>query len=265
MCTEYAGTILSKFAIVTSFDQNYIEYSKVMVKTLCENYHEDKELELYCLVPKNLMDMEADYINSIGKYKIKIKFIYSEKFDKADYFVERDQYTKNAWHRLFIGSLFPEIDKVLYLDPDMIFLRDASPLINYKTRGPMAAYIEDDFQSLCQEIYDNEDVVYFSDGVFIADLNYWREHDFESKMIEFAKTKNTRFVDQDAVNFVMHDIVEPLPVNFNFAADKAELYYTVTNPMIVHFSGPVKPWHHDMGGNKYALLWIKVFKSLTSQ
>lgn len=261
---EYVVIILNNFAIVTSFDENYIDYSKVMVKTLCENYHEEKEIPLFCLVPDYLMDQESDYIKSIGDYKIKIRFASSKKFNEADYFIEREQYTKNAWHRLFIGSLFPEIDKVLYLDPDMIFLRDASPLISYKTRGPIAAYIEDDFQSLCLEIYGNQDVVYFSDGVFIADLNYWRENDIEEKLINYAKTRNTKFVDQDAFNFVLHDIVEPLPVNFNFCADKAELYYTVTDPLIVHFSGPKKPWKDDMGGNKYCIKWREKYKLLTS-
>lgn len=262
---EFVETILSNFAVVTSFDQNYIEYSKVMVKTFSNNYNSDDVLNMYCLVPKSLMHMEKEYIESIQVNNLNISFTYSEEFENADYFVERDQYTKNAWHRIFMASMFPQIDKVLYLDPDMIFLRDVDSLINYKTKAPIAAYIEDDFQSLCLEIYGKEDVVYFSDGVFIADLNYWRENDLQSKMIDFAKTRNTRFVDQDAVNFVMHELVEPLPVNFNFCADKAELYYTVTNPMIVHFSGPTKPWHHDMGGNKYALRWQEEFKLLTGK
>ena len=256
---------MSSFIVVTSFDKNYFEYSKVMVKTFADNYTGKEKINFYCLVPKELIPLQQDYRDSIKTDKLNIYFTYSEEFENADYFVEREQYTKNAWHRIFLQSIFPDVDRVLYLDPDMIFLRDVDSLINYKTKAPIAAYIEDDFQSLCLEIYGKEDVVYFSDGVFIADLNYWREHDFQSKMIQFAKTRNTRFVDQDAVNFVMHDVVEPLPVNFNFCADKAELYYTVTNPMIVHFSGPMKPWHHDLGGNPYALRWIEVFESFNAK
>jgi lipopolysaccharide biosynthesis glycosyltransferase len=144
-------------------------------------------------------------------------------------------------------------------------MRDIDPIINYKTRMPIAAYVEDDFQEHCLEIYGNQDMIYFSDGVFIADLDFWRENNFEEQLIAYAKTHNTRFVDQDAVNFVMKDYIEPLPVTFNFFVDKGPLYYSVKDPLIVHFSGPQKPWKDDMGDNKYFLAWKQKFESLTSQ
>lgn len=254
---------MKNFAVVTSFDKNYIEYSKVMINTLSKNYHGKDILQVYCLVPNNLLDEQEGYIKSVYKDNVSIKFISSDKFNKADYFVERDQYTKNAWHRLFMGSLFPDLKKVIYIDPDIIVMRDIKPLLDYKPRGPLAAYIEDDFQGHCLEIYGNQDMVYFSDGVFIADLDYWRENNFEEQLIDYAKTHNTKFVDQDAVNYVMNHIVEPLPVTFNFFVDKQALYYSVESPLLVHFSGPVKPWNSDMDGNKYCEAWQKEYKLLT--
>lgn len=255
---------VNRFAIVTSFDAIYMNYSKVMVQTLCENYHGKTKLNLFCLVPDSLLEKQTEYINSFSCDNINIKFVSSDKFNKADYFVEREQYTKNAWHRIFVGSLFPNLDKILYLDPDIIIMRDIAPVLEYKTWMPIAAYIEDDFQEHCLEVYDNQDMIYFSDGVFIADLNAWREKEFEKKLIQYAKTHNTKFVDQDAINFVMREHVQPLPVTFNFFVDKAELYWTVKDPLIVHFSGPVKPWKEDMLDNKFVDAWRKKYKLLMS-
>lgn len=256
---------MSSLAVVTSFDKNYMEYSKVMIKTLSDNYYGQDTLNVYCLVPLDIMREEAAYIKSIYKKNVSVKFVSSTLFNEANYLVEREQYTKNVWHRIFVGSLLPTIDKIIYIDPDIIVLRDISPLINYNNLSPFSAYIEDDFQGHCLDIYGSQDVVYFNDGVFIADLNYWRENDIEEKLIDYAKKNNTRFVDQDAFNYVMKDIVRPLPVTFNFFVDKLALYYSVEDPLLVHFSGPVKPWNSDMGGNKYCLMWQKEHDLLTSK
>jgi lipopolysaccharide biosynthesis glycosyltransferase len=257
------GDNLSSIAVVTSFDKNYMEYSKVMINTLSKNYHGKDILSVYCLVPHDILNKQDEYIKSVYKNNVSIKFVSSEKFNNAKYLVEREQYTKNVWHRIFAGSLLPDVEKIIYIDPDIIVLRDIEPLINYKNLSPFSAYIEDDFQGHCLDIYGSQDVVYFNDGVFIADLNYWREQDIESKLIDYAKKNNTKFVDQDAFNYVMRDIVRPLPVTFNFFVDKQALYYSVESPLLVHFSGPIKPWNSDMDGNKYCVAWQEEYKLLT--
>ena len=64
----------SKTSIVTSFDEKYFDYAAVMVKSLSNNYHEKNKLNLTCLVPKNLLDRETDFIRLIDSETLEIDF-----------------------------------------------------------------------------------------------------------------------------------------------------------------------------------------------
>ena len=60
--------------IITSFDQNYIEYAAVFIKSLSVNYHEDHIFDLMCLVPQNLLLQEGEFVNKINCEKNLVDF-----------------------------------------------------------------------------------------------------------------------------------------------------------------------------------------------
>jgi lipopolysaccharide biosynthesis glycosyltransferase len=237
--------------IVTSFDSNYMEYSRVAMKSLSDNYHGDIPLDVVCLVPQELLDREKDYRASISKDNLSIRFLVSERFLKLseDGYASGVEYvTSNAYQRIFVGSLFPEYDTAIYIDPDIIVLRDISPLINYSASGNFFAVMETVNNS--RRLFGNSDVPCFNSGVFIANLNFWRANDIESKLVDWiTENPDTQFAEQDSLNAILASYLSALPFSFNFfewiIGNNELMTREFDDPLIVHFAGHHKPWNSD--------------------
>jgi hypothetical protein len=89
--------------------------------------------------------------------------------------------------------------------------------------------------------------------------------DFTQKaMIIIENRRNLEFQDQDVMNLIMRGRFDHLPPTFNvfnellkFGSDLSAF----SEPTIVHFNGPHKPWNSKIG-NKYAVAWIKSFEKV---
>jgi lipopolysaccharide biosynthesis glycosyltransferase len=254
-----------KKVVVTSFDSNYMGYSRVAIKSLGMNYHGDTPLEVVCLVPESIMGLEDDYRMSVAQDNLRIRFMISEKFlklDKDGYARGVQHVTPNAYQRIFIGSLFPEYDFAIYIDPDTIILRDISPLLDYSGSGTFFAVMETVNNS--KRLFNNSDVPCFNSGVFIADLEFWRSNSIEDKLVEWiTHNPDTQFAEQDSLNAILAKHLSPLPFSFNFfdwiIGNNKLMAKEYDDPLIVHFAGYQKPWAGE-STSIYADLWRSVYK-----
>ncbi|MDA9863320.1 hypothetical protein N9C45_04810, partial [Acidimicrobiia bacterium] len=167
------------------------------------------------------------------------------KFTKSGYAFEKENITKNMHHRLFLGSTFSNYDKVIYIDPDTIVLRDVTPLLNYEIYTPISAVVE--YTGMSFRTFNEKDYPYFNNGVFIANLDYWRKENLEDQFVKWIKENGpSECPEQDAMNFVFRNQWAPLPLTFNLLAFKLmedrKLAENYPEPLIVHFVGNYKPW-----------------------
>lgn len=251
--------------IVTSFDENYMGYSRVMAKSLGINYHGEDRLDLICLVPESMIDLQDEYSASVRQSNLNITFrsatqqlsaiIGGETSNLATPYV-----TPHAYQRIFLGSVLPDYDTAIYIDPDTVILRDIDPLLNYKTSRPFLAVVET--VNSGKRVFNDEDRPYFNSGVFIADLNFWRSEEIESQIVSWInKNPNSVYAEQDSLNAILLDYLCPLPFSFNFfewIVDNNKLMAReYDNPLIVHFVGPDKPWGEKQL-SKYGSAWRSV-------
>lgn len=260
-----------KTAIVTSFDKNYIMPSMVSLKSLSDNYHGAEKLDVICLVSPDILDMQDEYVKDLNANNLNVSFRCSPKFLQMieDGNAHSSMYiSSHCNHRIFLGSTLPDYDKAIYLDSDIVVLRDISTLLNYPMRNKLMAIVE--YNSMNVLTFADADRPYFNNGVFIADLNYWRESNAEEKMNEFTKKYGpTTCPEQDAMNYVFIDVWSPLPFAFNsfhyWLAGMPEFAKYNTNPMIVHFVGPDKPWLEGNNSTEWEKKWQLAYISLTGK
>ena len=249
-----------KTVVVTSFDANYLQYSYVFVKTLSENYHGSKKLDLYCLVPEDVLSMESLFVENLGDVSnLNIKFVCSDKFSRfsTNEKVRGSEWiSKNAWHRIFIPSVCNDFDRAIYIDSDTMIMRDIDPLINFDLTNKFAAFIENNFNS-ADRVFGNPDQIYFNAGVFVADLNYWRSLNLEEKIMNDVLDGGvTLMLEQDRLNLAFNNVFQPLPITFNYPAYYEDSWQVaITNPLVVHFFGPNKPWKYSDTTLPLALKW----------
>lgn len=173
-------------------------------------------------------------------------------------FRQKRPLSKAAYYRLLLSSALPEdIDKVLYLDSDILVLRDITPLLKLDIAGYALAATRD--MSTMHEGHRLQlrlpyKQPYFCSGMMLVNLKYWRENNVEPMLIELAKRERTVYYhDQDVLNYAFKGHwfrLSPVwnrfyPVFYpdsHFEND-SDRYVLEHNPYIVHFFNYFKPWN----------------------
>ena len=189
-----------------------------------------------------------------------------------------------AYLRLLLAEILPEdLDRVLYLDGDLLVLEDLSQLFDESLEGHWAAAVPDVAcpymdatqavsnlrqcgpymatyrpVSNYQELGISGEQPYFNSGVLLIDLVEWRNQDLGRKFLHCLATNADSIWcwDQYALNVVLSGRWKVLPLRWNCGGHLYEYLSTDATPLsasesreaydepaIVHFTTKDKPWH----------------------
>jgi lipopolysaccharide biosynthesis glycosyltransferase len=177
--------------------------------------------------------------------------------------------------RLLLPSILKDADRVIYLDCDLIVLRDITALYDtdlldlplaacldfWLTGGPpfappIVGWGVAEWRSFLSEVVrlaDHE--AYFNAGVLVMDLERFRTNGLNHAAEAFLERANykTVYMDQDALNHVINGAFVRLDLRWNVLANRratdADRDSAITaalshsNPWIIHYAGPRKPWN----------------------
>ncbi len=151
-----------------------------------------------------------------------------------------------AYARILIPTLINE-EKVIYLDSDLLVLCDILPLWETDlTNYPMAA-VQDPIVKYLRNDYPYTDNCgnekYFNTGVIVLNLNSWRKHNYQSKLLEIisVEPEKFRYWDQSAMNALFKGNVLFLEQKWNTISSNLNL--KKNDPLIIHFLTKYKPWN----------------------
>ena len=168
---------------------------------------------------------------------------------------------KVTYYRFFIPHLFPEYDKIIFCDPDIIFRGDLSDVfentdlsINYLAAVKSAFVKKKYILSIgCDPL------TYTNGGFQIYNLKAFRENDIERKQIAMINGKYF-YLDQDITNIICKDKITFLSPKYNATQSffehsmlssqsvRMRTLYSEDEineglfPIVHHFNG-VKPWN----------------------
>ena len=117
---------MSNNKIVTVFfacDDNFVKFTMVTVRSMLENASKDYHYNIYIL-NTNIMDRmkkaSFDIVDEYDNATLEFVDVTSYLESISDRLPIRDYYSKTTYYRLFIAEMFPQYDKAIYLDSDMI-------------------------------------------------------------------------------------------------------------------------------------------------
>ncbi len=167
-----------------------------------------------------------------------------------------------TWYRILLPELLPEVDRVLFLDADVVVCAALAELWETDLGG---AYLGAVTNVLPPEYADRPAALglaspelYFNAGVLLMDLALMRRDDCTARLHRFGVEHASELVlrDQDALNAVLAHRRAPLNPRWNVmnvfwwplaetVFDPAVLERARARPAIRHFEGPDenKPWH----------------------
>lgn len=173
------------------------------------------------------------------------------------------KYNVPTFYRISFFYLFPQLDKIIYLDGDTLTFGDLQEMINLEMKDKaLSGFLNCPSTRLEAFGYPGKRL-YICGGVLLMNLKLMRELNSYSLIKEFLfKYKDFNYdKDQDLLNFIYIDKIGVLPVKFGiwaFEYEKhakninnyhpEELRYDMTefldaykNPVIMHMNWP-KPW-----------------------
>jgi lipopolysaccharide biosynthesis glycosyltransferase len=170
---------------------------------------------------------------------------------------------KATWYRIFLPELLPDVDRILYLDSDLIALADLRPLwetdVDDLYLAAATNVLEPHYADRLREAgFDPRS--YFNAGVMLLNLDLMRRDGCSAALRAYGVEHEGDLVlrDQDALNAVLGGRRLALHPRWNcmnayfvfpwsvdaFGAER--LAEALADPAIRHFEGPGsnKPWHY---------------------
>ena len=238
--------------IFFSTDDNYMPYLDVAISSLRQNASKDERYRIIVLNtgldPENIAKVKR---NEQDGFKIDFVDISKSVENIKRHFKNVYHFSIVTYYRLFIASLFPQYDKIIYLDCDLVVLGDISKLYNVELKENILGVVSDQYVSATQEFrtYAKKAIgvdpdTYFNAGVLLISLEQFRKNGIEKKFIELITKYDFDLLDPDQayLNFLCFGKTFILPNGWNKAPTP---FACEGEKNIVHYALYKKPWQYD--------------------
>ena len=249
--------------IIFSIDNNVVIQCGVTITSLLKNAAPDTFYDIFILYNQSKLSLSER--NRLAKAfpdqsRSRLSFVSVDEtvFDSA---MVSGHVTAATYYRLIIPKLFPQFDKVIYSDIDIIFQQDLSELYSCSfPNGELVAATLDlainnlfYFQSSLPLKIGKTEKNYFNAGFLVMNLKLMREDNIVDAFLRLV-SKNYDQHDQDILNIVCDGRVQFLPSLFNFQLNHfANYMWGRTEPDIhfgellkgatLHYTWKNKPWN----------------------
>ncbi len=252
------GVFFMNMNILVTIDANYADVLIKMLRTLAVSNRDS--FDVY-IAHSSLTFTDLTYIQNgvdcdrITLHPIKIA---PELFDGA-HFTKR--ISKETYYRLLLFEyLPPEVDRILYLDPDIAVLNSVKLLYNMEfgdmifagaghTRGVIKA-----FNRLRLDLGMHGD--YINAGVLMIHVENMRRYITADRIFSYISKKGKSLfqADQDVINALFKEkIISVNPCYYNldeatYRRNSLNLSWVRQNTVFVHYNGKNKPWKPNYRG-----------------
>ncbi len=256
--------------ILVTVDSNYIKPLKVMLYSLFSTNNQHR-FHIYLIYSKIKPEEIGDIDEFITKRGHRFSPIAIQGHEFHDAPVVR-HYSDAMYYRLLAFQYLPEtMDRVLYLDPDILVINDIEPLYNLDlsqwlfAAAPHNRLLSKEFNQVRLMEYELEE--YYNSGVLLMNLPLQRKEINEDDIFDFVEKYRNRLIlpDQDVLNYLYSKNIKKLnEVKYNYDAryyryyrlisnGKVDMDYVMRNTVILHFCGKKKPWQANYSGEFHSL------------
>ena len=253
--------------IALSTNNKYISLAYVCMTSILYSKNANTYIMFYLLITKDFIKKNINFLKSLydqyDYFNITFKEI-DTRYDKA--FVSR-YITKETYFRFSLGELIPYLNKIIYLDNDIIVFKDLSNLYNMNFNGKI-------FLGQPTNTYNISKNVFYkiNSGIMLLNLKKMREINVEKKILNsINKREKYDFHDQSLINIYFKEYIGDFPPENHarpYNIDKSMIFnnnsgnlynndyflFSWKYPTIKHYVGQKKPNYLD-SNNKLLEDW----------
>ncbi|MDX2099948.1 MAG: glycosyltransferase family 8 protein [Leptolyngbyaceae cyanobacterium bins.59] len=250
--------------VLFCFDRNYEQHFGVAVTSLILNNAAHLQ-GIYIITDHISPELKAKLEALTQKHKVTFyPYEIDGKKAEVDKFKIFAHVSAAACYRLLIAEILPpDLEKVLYLDSDLVVNGDLSELYNLDVSNYPVAAFGGKVRTTKQRLQLKNDY-YFNSGVLLINLNLWRQQKVGLRAIDIIKNdpESVLLPDQDAINKVVDGNFLLLDKKWNSQVDSYEFQSQVDgDSVIVHYIGSLKPWQGWCMAPEKDLYWSYLKKS----
>ena len=251
-------------------DDNYAPFLGVAIKSMTENLSKDSVCKIHVLTSGLSVFNRAALKRSVsGRSTVEFVDVSEQIKSIASRLHIRDYYTKATYYRFFIADLFPEYDKALYLDCDIVVNGDITELYNTDLGNKLVGAIQEEvmqktnvFGAYVEKVLNIPRSVYFNAGILVMNLAEFRKRDVEGLFIDLlGKRRFDVTQDQDYLNVICYGSTVPIGIEWNKTPFINPAFDHSRAPKLVHYKINWKPWHYS-GVMYEKLFWLYADKTV---
>lgn len=259
--------------LLLTLDENYLLPCKVMLDSFFASNPNESYVTVYLLhsaIPAEKLEELSDFCTGFGAKLVPIA-VDAAFFENAP---TSKRYPKEMYYRLLSPLILPrELERVLYLDPDMLIINPLRPLWELNLYGKtFAAASHTGLTEMANEINNvrlDTAHEYFNSGVMLIDLNAARKLVTAEDVFACVSEHEKELIlpDQDVFNILYGSQTMPVDdVLWNYdvrnyskylirSTGRHDLNWVMQNTAVLHFCGKNKPWHEDYK-NPFGMLYL---------
>jgi lipopolysaccharide biosynthesis glycosyltransferase len=248
--------------IVFAANNSFAPYLTVAIRSLISCASEERVYRIHVLHTELTAENQSK-IAACAAQNVSIECIDIGGLIERDKLYVNYHFTVEIYYRLFIPEVLLNAPKVLYLDSDIIVMRDVSQLYDIDLEGKILGVVHNfsnnNTWKYIQENLGMQPAEYFNSGVLLMDTVKFREERIKKSCMQLlAGPKYFKMMDQDALNIACKRRVLYLDERWNVAwqhmwHSKGSEYMRgsyrafydriMTAPYILHFTTGEKPWN----------------------
>lgn len=249
--------------IALASSDNFTPYLSVTIQSVIANANKERKYNIYIL-HTNITDENIAAIKKMQTENVSIRFFNISKSLSSIKLYSHNHISEETYFRALLPKLLSNINKVVYIDCDLVVLKDIGELYDIN----IEKYLLGAVKNCCNEFvanYIQNDIhiqpdEYFNAGVLLINLKMFRELDIPHKFFEIA-TGEKKFImmDQDILNILCNKKILYLDNRWNVVWQflfkrerpysllpeyKDEYARATSDPFIVHYTTEKKPWEY---------------------
>ncbi len=266
---------MDKINILYTFDNAFWRMAAVSIKSLVDAQKNPEKLVVHCMVAKHTRGWRVIKKITDG---VGAQLVWRSVSRQQNPFRKHDfkRWSPVVFYRLFSWQMFPNVDKMLYLDSDTFVMTDLTDLYNTDLSGYVLAAVMDMAPPEKEYFRGSKEVKYF-------EQNFMKHGKYVNSGVLLINQKKLagcldklltiqvpiRFPDQDIINGALDGCIKFLPLRYNFAPSqyistkfsKVEATQALKNPAIYHFYNG-KPYFYDEERREIYSLFYRACVSL---
>ncbi len=249
-------TVKDTIPVFFSIDDQYAPCLAVALKSLICNANPKNNYRLIVLHQK-LGEEHQKRLGALSTDFARVEFIsmegkLNEIVDHAGSRLRCNYFTLTIFFRLLIADMFPQYDKGIYIDSDIVVPADIAEMYQIDIADNLIGACSDlsimevpIFMRYLDEVIGVGGKNYINSGVLLLNMRKLREVSMGRRFLELFNKYHFDSVapDQDYINSMCKGKIYYLPKEWDTMPNEHDP--KISNPKLIHYNLFSKPWNYD--------------------